>query len=188
VRNALAVVAAAALLAVGCPHRSDLPRLFPVPEATLTKSDGQRMSLAENKGYVTVYDFIFTNCAGTCPLMSMTMRNITKRVPKDAAVRFVSISVDPDRDTPEKLAVYARRVRNDDRWLFVTGDRQTVVNLSVQGFKLAAGDPQPGGEALLHSSKFAVADKSGTIREYYGGTEADAAEHVARTVEDLLRE
>ena len=49
--------------------------------------------------------------------------------------------------------------------------RDAIVKLSVEGFKLAAGDPMPGGETLLHSSKFAVADRNGVIREYYGGTE-----------------
>jgi protein SCO1/2 len=140
------------------------------------------------KGSVTVYDFIFTNCTGTCPIMTGSMRRLTQRVPKDAKVRFVSISVDPARDTPAALADYAKRMRNDARWTFLTADRPTIVKLSVEGFKLAAGDPAPGGEPLLHSSKFAVADKNGVIREYYGATDGDLAEHVAKTVEDLLAE
>ena len=140
------------------------------------------------KGSVTVYDFIFTSCGGICPIMSRNMAELTQKVPKDAPVKFVSISVDPQRDTPEALREYARRYRRDDRWMFLTGDRATIVRLSVEGFKLAAGDPQPGGEALLHSSKFAVADKAGIIREYYGGTDGDAPDHVAATVRELLEE
>lgn len=63
----------------------------------------------------------------------------------------------------------AKRFRSNDRWIFLTGDRQAIVDLSVKGFKLAAGAPQPGSEPLLHSSKFAVADKNGVIRENHGG-------------------
>lgn len=176
------------LLLVACRHESSLPRLFPVPDAQLVSETAAPVRLGEMKGKVTVYNFIFTNCAGTCPMMTGSMRKLTKKIAADAPVRFVSISVDPARDTPAVLADYARKVRNDDRWIFLTGDRDAIVKLSVEGFKLAAGDPQPGGEALLHSSKFAVADKDGVIREYYGGTDGDAPEHVAATVADLLRE
>jgi protein SCO1/2 len=176
------------IVATACRHESALPKLFPVPSTTLIDEHGKRVNLEAMKGHVTVYDFIFTNCTGVCPIMSMNMRALTKKVAKDAPVRFVSISVDPARDTPEALRNYAKRFRSDDRWIFLTGDRDTIVDLSVKGFKLAAGDPQPGAEPLLHSSKFAVADKEGVIREYYGGTDGDVADHVAVTINDLLRE
>ena len=176
-------------LLFGCAHESDLPRLFPVPNAALVDENAKPVNLAANKGYVTVYDFIFTNCAGTCPMMTATMRRLTAKVPKDAKVRFVSISVDPERDTPAVLQEYAKRVRNDPRWSFLTGQRQAIVDLSVNGFKLAAGGPtQPGNEPLLHSAKLAVADKEGVIREYYGALNDDAPEHVAATISDLLKE
>ena len=180
---------AAVLLAAACTHESDLPKLFPVPNAALVDETGKAVRLDANRGYVTVYDFIFTNCAGTCPMMTATMRRLTAKVNKDAKVRFVSISVDPDRDTPAVLRDYATRFRNDPRWTFLTGDKAAIVDLSVNGFKLAAGGPpQPGNEPLLHSSKLIVADKSGTIREYYGALNDDAPEHVAATISDLLRE
>ena len=175
-------------LLLGCHSGSDLPKLFPVPNASLVDETGRPVSLDSMKGSVTVYDFIFTKCSGTCPMMTANMRALTKKVDKDAPVKFVSISVDPTRDTPEVLAEYAKRVRNDDRWVFLTGERDAIVKLSVEGFKLTAGDPAPGGEALLHSSKFAVADRTGMIRQYYGGTDGDAAEKVSATIEDLLSE
>lgn len=176
------------LVALSCRPTEELPKLFPVPDANLVDETGRAVSLASLKGNVTVYDFIFTNCTGTCPIMSYNMRALTPRIAKEAPVRFVSISVDPARDTPQVLASYAKRVRNDPRWTFLTGDRDTIVRTSVQGFKLVAGDPMPGGEALLHSSKFAVADKEGVIRGYYDATDGAVAEQVARVVEQLLNE
>jgi len=182
-------VALLALLVAACTHQSDLPRLFPVPDSTLVAETGKPVNLRELKGNVVVYDFIFTNCAGTCPLMTQQMRKLTKKIDKDAPVRFVSISVDPTRDTPQVLRDYATRFRNDPRWTFLTGQRDQIVHLSVDGFKLAAGGTaQTIAEPLLHSSKFAVADKDGYIREYYGATDGDAPDHVAATVQDLLRE
>ena len=176
------------LVGVACKPKLDLPPLFPVPDAKLIDETGRGVNLGSLKGNVVVYDFIFTSCTGTCPIMTNNMRALTPKIAKDAPVRFVSISVDPTRDTPAVLSSYAKRVRNDDRWTFLTGSRDDIVNLSVKGFKLTAGDPMPGGEALLHSSKFAVADKNGVIRAYYDATDGTVPEQVAQAVEQLLAE
>jgi protein SCO1/2 len=177
-----------ALVSLSCKPKLDLPPLFPVPNASLVDEAGRSVQLDSLKGSVVVYDFIFTSCTGTCPIMTNNMRELTPKIAKDAPVRFVSISVDPARDTPAVLAAYAKRVRNDDRWTFLTGKRDDIVNLSVKGFKLTAGDPMPGGEPLLHSSKFAVADKNGVIRGYYDAMDGTVPEQVAQVVEQLLDE
>ena len=178
----------ALLFLLACQPRPDLPQLYPVPNAQLIDETGKPVRLDAMKGSVAVYDFIFTTCSGTCPIMTNNMRALTQKVERDAPVRFVSITVDPTRDTPAVLAEYAKRVRNDPRWTFLTGDREAIIDLSVKGFKLAAGDPAPGGEALLHSSKFAVADKQGVIRGYYDATDGTVPEQVAEVVETLLDE
>lgn len=175
-----------ALLFLACQRQPDLPKLFPIPNAQLVDETGRTVSLDSMKGSVTVYDFIFTRCSGTCPIMTNNMRALTAKVEKDAPVRFVSITVDPAHDTPAVLAEYAKRVRNDPRWTFLTGERATIVDLSVKGFKLAAGDPGTGAEAVLHSSRFAVADKDGVIRGYYDATDGTVPEQVAEVVERLL--
>jgi protein SCO1/2 len=176
------------LLVAACQPKPDLPQLYPVPNAQLVDETGRRIALESMKGSVTVYNFIFTSCTGICPIMTNNMRAVTPKIDRDAPVRFVSISVDPTRDTPAVMAAYAKRNRNDPRWTFLTGDRDTIVDLSVKGFKLAAGDPMPGGEALLHSGKFAVADKHGMIRGYYEGSDAGVSDQVERAVDALLRE
>jgi len=173
---------------VACAQKPALPKLFPVPDTKLVDERGKTVSLDSMKGSVAVYDFIFTNCAGACPIMTSNMRALTPKVPKDAPVRFVSISIDPTRDTPPVLAEYAKRVRNDPRWTFLTGNRADIVHLSVQGFKLSAGDPGPGGDPLLHSSKFAVVDKNGIVRGYYDASDASVAETVSKVVAQLVDE
>ena len=187
-RWALLLTANCLLLTLFSCQKPELPKLFPVPAATLMNEEGESVNLDAMKGNVVVYDFIFTNCSGTCPIMTNNMRALTPLVDDAAPVRFVSISVDPTRDTPAVLQQYAARVRNDPRWTFLTGDRDAIVSLSVNGFKLVAGDPQPGGEALLHSSKFAVADKQGVIRGYYDATDGSVTKEVATVVETLLDE
>ena len=188
-RTTRILLAVLVLAIAGCHHRSELPALFPVPDTALVNETGQPVHLSTLNGSVTVYDFIFTNCAGTCPMMTAAMRRLTKKVDKDLPVHFVSISVDPTRDTPAVLRQYASRVRNDDRWMFLTGDRKAIIDLSVNGFKLAAGGTTlTAADPLMHSSKFAIADKRGVIREYYSATNDDAVDHVAGVVRDLARE
>jgi protein SCO1 len=182
------LVLLAVCLVLACKPEPELPRLFPVPDTKLVDETGRNVSLDAMKGNVTVYDFIFTSCTGTCPIMTNNMRALTGKIEKDAPVRFVSISVDPARDTPAVLSAYAKRVRNDARWTFLTGNRDDIVNLGVKGFKLATGNPMPGGEPLLHSSRFAVADKQGVIRAYYDATDGKVPEQVAAAVEALLEE
>jgi protein SCO1/2 len=187
--NRHAVLLAGVLfLVVACQPKPDLPKLFPVPNAQLIDETGRAVPLDTMKGNVTVYNFIFTSCTGICPIMTNNMRAVTPKIDKDAPVRFVSISVDPTRDTPAVLSAYAKRNRNDPRWTFLTGDRNTIVDLSIKGFKLAADDPMPGGEALLHSGKFAVADRDGVIRGYYEGSDAAVADEVVRAIDTLLDE
>jgi protein SCO1 len=186
--RARSLAALALLILASCRQKLDLPQMYPVPNASLVDETGKRVQLDAMKGSVTVYDFIFTSCTGVCPIMTNNMRELTPLVDNEAPVRFVSISVDPARDTPPVLARYAAAHRNDPRWTFLTGDRQTVVDLSVKGFKLAAGDPVPGGEALLHSSRFVVADRQGIIRGYYDATDGNVPEQVSRVVEQLLEE
>lgn len=184
IRNAILLL----FLAAACRQHSDLPKLFAVPDTQLVNENGAPVHLGAMKGSVTIYDFIFTSCQGTCPIMTNNMRALTKQIDKDAPVKFVSISVDPSRDTPPVLAAYAKRVRNDERWTFLTGTREDIVRLSVDGFKLAAGDPGPGGDPLLHSAKFAVADKEGMIRAYYDGSDGSVTQEIAKAVRELADE
>jgi protein SCO1/2 len=184
----LSAVFAMAILLGGCRRHSDLPRLFPVPDATLVSQNATPVSLHALKGNVAVYDFIYTHCAGTCPIMTSSMRRVVAAV-REPNVRFVSVSVDPARDTPEVLRSYAKMTGNDPRWLFLTAAPSVVSDLSEKGFKLAA--VTGGGEAaqpLLHSSRFALADAGGTIRGYYDGTEPREVDRLIRDIQGLAAE
>lgn len=176
-------------LAFSCRRAEPLPKLFAVPDVTLTSDAAKPLKLSSMNGYVTVYDFIFTQCGGTCPLMTQTMTAITKKIDADKPVRFVSITVDPKNDTPAVLQRYGKAAGRDSRWIFLTADRDTISKLSQEGFKLAFNDnPPAGSEAILHSTKFVVADKNGVIRAYHDGTALESRKNVVRDVEALLEE
>jgi len=174
------------LLVFGCAHEPELTRFYPVPDFSLTDQTGQSVTLNDLKGKVWVADFIFTNCGGTCPLMTEKMRKLANDVPAD--VHLVSFSVDPARDTPKALAAYAaEHGASRDRWLFLTGGKQAMIDICMKGFKLPL-DEQGGtpAEPIAHSTRFVLVDKHGEIRGYYSGTEDDEVKRLAADAKRLL--
>src|SRR5205809_5006517 len=89
----------------GCKREAALTKLYPLPDFPLPDQTDKTVTLKELKGKVWVADFIFTNCAGTCPIMTDKMRKLQETLPAD--VRMVSFTVDPERDTSKALAAYA---------------------------------------------------------------------------------
>jgi cytochrome oxidase Cu insertion factor (SCO1/SenC/PrrC family) len=188
-RSILFVPLAIALAAAGCAETAEpLPILYPVPDVALFADDGNPMATGDLRGNVVVYSFIFTRCGATCPMMTRAMKKLTTRFDDEAPIRFVSVSVDPAHDTPEVLRAYAAKHREDDRWVFLTGEREDVIGLSIDGFKLAAGEPGEGLEPILHSTKFILVDREGQIRAYYDGGDPDEIKTLERDAKRLLRE
>jgi cytochrome oxidase Cu insertion factor (SCO1/SenC/PrrC family) len=155
-----------------------------VPGFSLVEAGGRQVTLQEFRGKVWIADFIFTSCAGMCPMMTSEMRKLQDSLPKD--IRLVSFSVDPARDTPAVLNDYADHFGADrQRWSFVTGDRQSLYDLSIKGFKLGVDDKQgTEAEPITHSSRFVLVDKDARIRGYYNGSEE---EDLKRLIEDARR-
>jgi len=88
-----------------------LPRIGPAPEFTLTNQDGQRASLSALRGRVVALTFIYTTCVDTCPLLTAKMASLQERLGRDFGprVQFLSVTVDPARDTPAVLKRYAEQ-------------------------------------------------------------------------------
>ena len=175
------------LLAVSsCNSGPELTRFYPVPDFSLTDQSDRTVTLNDLKGKVWVADFIFTNCAGACPMMTDKMRKLQEALP--AEVRMVSITVDPSRDTPKVLAAYAaERGATPDRWLFLTGDKQVVHDLCIKGFKLPLDET--GGtaaEPIAHSTRFVLVDQQGDIRGYYEATDEEDLQQLASDAKSLL--
>ena len=166
-----------------------LPVMFALPDFSLTERSGQTVTLATLKGKVWIADFIFTHCSGPCPMMTRQMSTLQAELAGEPDVQLVSFTVDPARDTPARLEEYAQQFRaHPQRWFFLTGDRQTIFNLSTQGFKLATlveGDEVATTDhPILHSTKFVLVDRAGQIRGYYDGT---SAEDVDKLKADAIR-
>lgn len=169
-----------------------LPILGQAVDFQLTERSGKMISLADLKGKVWIADFIFTRCAGICPMMSLKMQRIQEKLKENPGVRFVSFSVDPQYDTPQVLQEYAKRFRADrDRWLFLTGDKAQIFKLSQQHFHLGVADipeaERAGGldQSVAHSSKFVLIDTLGQIRGYYSSEDESSMEKLARDVKEI---
>ena len=112
-----------------------------VPDFALVERSGRQVSLEDLRGTVWLANFIYTECTETCPLQSLEVSRLEQEFATAPTVRFVSITVDPDHDTPAVLAEYARRYRADpERWLFLTGSKAAIYALAKDGFKLGVTD------------------------------------------------
>jgi len=104
---------------------------------------------------------------------------------------LVSITVDPDRDTPKVLTEYAKRFgASPDRWLFLTGEREQLSRLAQEGFRLSAVPVSTDDDAssiVAHSSRFVLVDSEARIRGYYPGIAADAVVRLRRDLKKLLK-
>ena len=166
--------------------RTPLRAFGQVPEFALRDQAGRPVTRASLSGSVWVADFIFTRCAGQCPLMSARMQELQQAFAGMPRVRLVSFSVDPAHDDPQTLAAYARRYgATEDRWAFLTGAQDAVWRLSREGFRLGVGEEGSEAEPITHSTRFALVDPSGMIRGYYEASEPGALRRLQEDVRQL---
>lgn len=147
-----------------------LHTLFAAPDLTLTDQDGKTFSIRDLRGRPWVADFIFTSCAGSCPVMSHKMAEVQKNTPPD--LRLVSFTVDPTHDTPAILKQYAEALKADPaRWRFLTGTSQQMTD-AAYAMKISV-KPAGNDTPLLHSNKLLLVDRGGKVVGIYDGTSAD---------------
>ena len=162
----------------------ELPVLSTVPNFELLERNGAAFGSTDLQGKISVVDFIFTNCQGPCPVMADNMTELYRAFAGSDKVQFVSISVDPERDSLIVLQEYAlRHGVTDNRWVFLRGDLETIKWLSESGFMLAA-DELPG----MHSIKFVLVDNKGQIRGYYSGTDNASVNILKTHIQELLED
>jgi protein SCO1 len=164
-----------------------LPKIAPAPDFKLTSQDGKLITLADLRGKVVAVTFIFTLCSATCPVLTPMMSLVQDRLGSDFGtnVVFVSMTVDPERDTPDVLKLYAQMHGADVRgWSFVTGEPAVVQDVirryGVFAAKAADGD-------IEHSFLTSIIDRRGILRVQYLGVRFDP-EEFRRDLLNLLRE
>ena len=153
----------------------DSPKAFgELGEFELTDQDGRTVTREDLKGAPFALAFIFTTCTGPCPIISGKMVQLQDEL-EGTEIQLVSLSVDPEYDTPEVLKAYAENVGADtSRWRFLTGDEEVIDTLIVKSMYLSVGRQVPSedfpiGIHVSHSSKLVVFDRDTKLRGYYSG-------------------
>jgi protein SCO1 len=146
-----------------------LPKIAPAPEFSLTSQDGEQLKLADFRGKVVAVTFIYTLCTNTCPVLTPMMSFVQDRLGADfgAKIAFVSITVDPEHDTPEVLREYAQAFgANLAGWAFLTGPpaaiREVTRRYGVFASKNTSGE-------VDHTFLTSIIDPRGILRVQYLG-------------------
>jgi protein SCO1/2 len=164
-----------------------MPSMGTVPDFHFITQEGKTLSRADLLGKVWVVDFIFTRCPGPCPIMTSRMAEVSRELTKADDVRLVSVSIDPENDTPAVLTEYAGRLQADPkRWIFLTGPKQEIRDFTMHGMMQAVGTDSSG--ILIHSTRFLVIDRDGQIRKMRNLDEPELVQKLLMDIGDLLRE
>lgn len=161
-----------------------------VPDFSLTERNGDGIGLARLRGKIWIADFIYTTCTDTCPLQTAAMAKLQEEFAGKPDVQLVSFTVDPERDTPKVLSLYADKHQADTkRWYFITGRRDRIIRLIQEGFHLSVASLPNGSDAtgmISHSPRFVLVDKEARIRGYYDSREPDAFLGLRNDIKTLL--
>lgn len=186
-----------ALLLIGaaCRQEPPLPVFGNLPPFELTDQAGRRFSSDGLGGRLALIDFIYTSCVDACPLLTANMKQVQQALQTEGLlggrVMLLSLSIDPERDTPTVLQQYSERFgAQAEAWKFLTGSAEVVGDVG-QGLKLGRAitlptTPQQPVVNLAHSNRFVLIDGQGQIRAYYPG-DALVLDDVLRDIKRVLR-
>jgi len=159
-----------------------------IPEYSYINQDSIIVTHDSLKNFIYLSDFFFTSCPSICPVVKKQMLRLYDKYKDIDKIRLVSHTIDPKRDTPEKLKKYARDLKVDDRkWMFLTGDKEELLDMADEYFVTAYEDPDaPGG--FDHSGLILLVDTNRHIRAFAQGTDPEDVTELFGDIEKLLDE
>jgi protein SCO1 len=170
------------------PSLPPLPKISQLHNFTLTNQLGTQVSLAALSNQVWVANIIFSRCPTQCRKLSRQMQTLQVTLP--SYVRLVTLTADPEFDTPNVLNRYSSQYEcNPDRWWFLSGTKRELYRLAIEDLKFTVLDSGKMGGPLedlfIHSSDFAIIDQQGTLRGVVHGESVDAENDVLTCVTRL---
>jgi len=166
-----------------------------LPNFTFTNQLGNKVSLDEIKGVtynnaeadtsnkIIVADFFFTHCPTICPTLTLNMKRLQQSITNAQRVgdqtpqfiQFLSFSIDPERDSVQRLKAWADRFQIDPAdWWLLTGDKKTIYDLCINDMKLGLVDGEGVDTNFIHTPNFVLIDRNRNIRGYYNGLDSTA--------------
>lgn len=162
--------------------------LHPVRFFALTNQWDRSVTTTDVLGKIRVVSFFFTSCPTICPKLQSEMLRIHEALNPHPRLVLLSHTVDPKRDTPERLQEYAHGIglERTDHWHFLTGEKDSLYALASDYWNIAREDASaPGG--FNHSGRIVVVDQEGYIRAYADGTNSTAVDTLIHDIRQLLR-
>jgi protein SCO1 len=153
-----------------------LPALGPAPDFALISQDGNPVTLNDYRGKVVAVTFIYTSCPDICPMLTANMAHVQGELGSDfgKSIAFISITVDPERDTSRVLKEYAENFGADlSGWAFLTGDPATVADV---GRRYGIFVAKTAGGGINHTLLTSLIDADGILRVQYIGARFDLEE------------
>jgi protein SCO1/2 len=157
------------------PKIEQKPILGSIQEFKLQNQDGRDFSNRDIAGSVLLVNFVFTSCPSTCPMLTKTMADVQVRLKGTGkSVQLLTVTVDPEHDTPEVLKAYAKKHFADlSTWSFITGSKEDIRKLVVGSFASPLSiessnkpDDMSAGFQIAHGEHFVLVDQLGRIRSY----------------------
>ncbi len=183
-------------------NQNELLKFEEVPPFEFENQYGLLIGNSDYKNKVYVVEFFFTSCPTICPRMNENMVKIQNEFYGNPSFGILSISIDPERDSPQVLKAYAdEKGATLKNWNFLTGDKEEIYSFSNDGFKLYAGENKDVEGGFEHSGLFALIDKDGFIRsrtvmngeienpiKFYNGLDEKEIQWLKEDINILLKE
>jgi protein SCO1/2 len=199
----LLIIVICAITLLSCKHNENkLPYLgihgienndtiyYTLPEFKFSDQNGKDFGSQELKSKPYFAYFFFTSCPTICPRMTQSASRIQQSLEKyKNDFNIVAFSIDPDRDTYEKLREYAGRYQADlVNWHFLRGEENKINDLAIKGFYVGISKDilEPGG--YMHSEKMILVDKNGHLRGYYTGSDSVETKQLIGDMQKLIAE
>lgn len=158
-----------------------------IPDWSFTRQDGQIVTNKDLKNHVYVTDFFFLSCPTICPRVMKEMVKLYDAFEDDDRVKFVSFTIDPKRDTPERLQKYAASLGADQqKWWFLNGEKSKTYEIANEYYIVAYEDAEVEG-GFDHSGKIVLTDKNGHIRSFSDGTDPKTTDKLIKDIKTLLK-
>ena len=189
------------LITESCQERQPLPiignmdvtpagdTIYPViRDFSFINQDSQIVTNQDLLGKVTIADFFFTSCPSICPIVKKQELRVYDRFDNYPDLKLVSFTIDPKRDTPERLHLYAQNLGADpQRWIFLTGSKDELHAISKDYVSIVLEDPDaPGG--FDHCGRLILVDKNAHVRSFCNGTDPKEVDRFMEDVQWLLDE
>ena len=160
-----------------------------VSNMNFTNQLGKKVSLNDLHGKILVVDFFFTSCPSICPGLARNMKRLQDSyINNDSIVQFLSVSIDPERDSVPRLREFADRYHaNHDTWWFLTGDKKEIYNFALKEMKANVADVH-ADTAFPHTENFFVLDSNRIIRGWYNGFDTTELAQLAKDIPTLMLE